>query len=120
MPVGTEVETDVARELMALERQYWNAIRDNDPSAALALSDEPCVVVGAQGVAEVDKKALAGMLESSQWKLKTFDFQDVHVRPVADGVVVVAYKVKEELVVEGKERTVEAFDSSVWVRRKDR
>jgi len=32
-------------------------------------------------------------------------------------VAVIAYKVREELVVDGKATTMEAFDSSVWVNR---
>ena len=120
MAVATDVETDVASELMALERQFWTAIRDKNPSAALAVSADTCLVVGAQGIEEVDKKALAAMLESAPWELSAFDFEDVHVRTVADGVVAVAYKVKEDLVVDGKKMKLEAFDSSVWVRSKDK
>jgi hypothetical protein len=39
------------------------------------------------------------------------------VRTIADGVAVIAYKVSEEIVIDGETQTLEAFDSSVWVRR---
>ena len=36
---------------------------------------------------------------------------------MTDDVAVVAYKVKEELVVDGEPLSLEAFESSVWIRR---
>jgi hypothetical protein len=44
----------------------------------------------------------------------------VQVRAVTDDVAVVAYKVKEQLTVEGKPLTFEAADASTWVRRDGR
>ena len=105
------------QELMALEEQYWNAIKERDPATAEALSDDPCVIVGAQGVGEVDRASLGKMLESAEYELESFAFEDVHMRPVSDDVVALAYKVKEKLVVDGARVDLEAFDSSVWVRR---
>jgi hypothetical protein len=39
---------------------------------------------------------------------------------IHDDVALVAYKVVEELIVEGKPVTLDAADSSVWVRRDGR
>lgn len=110
-------EASIRNELVALEKRYWNALREKDSSTATSLSDDPCVVVGAQGVSQIDKKTMAGMVENASYELHDFDLEDVHIRTVADGVVVVAYKVKEDLKVEGQDLTLNAFDSSVWVRR---
>ena len=112
-----QVEDTTKRELLKLEKQYWNAIKDRDSSTATSLSDDPCVVVGAQGVGEVDKATLGKMLEGAKYELKDFAFGDVHMRQVSDDVVAVAYKVHEDLVVDGESVKLEAFDSSVWVRR---
>ena len=109
---------NIARDdLLALERRFWDAIKAKDSATAVSLSDDPCVVVGPQGVGEVDNRTLAGMLKDSTYDLTDYSLEDVHLRQVADGVAVVAYKVNEKLVVEGKERALEAFDSSVWVLR---
>jgi hypothetical protein len=107
----------IERELVQLEERYWNAIKEKDSSTAASLSSDPCVVVGAQGVGELDKATLATMMQGANYELKAFSLDDVHVRRVADDVAVVAYKVKEDLVVEGQDVNLEAFDSSVWVRR---
>jgi hypothetical protein len=112
-----EHSDSVGRELMALEKKYWNAIKDKDSSTAASLSNDPCVVVGAQGVGVLDRTTLGRMLQGATYELKEFAFDDVHIRRVTDDVAVVAYKVKEDLVVEGQDVNLEAFDSSVWVRR---
>jgi hypothetical protein len=87
----------IDQELLALEKQYWDAIRNKG---------------------EIDKKTLAGMVENAPYELKKFRFgEDVHVRRLAEDVAIIAYKVSEEMFVDGKPATLEAFDSSVWVRR---
>lgn len=110
-------DDDITRELAGLEKKYWNAIKEKDSATAAALSCDPCVVVGAQGVGEIDKMTLAKMLDGAEFHLKRFAFEDVHVRQVTDDVAVVAYEVKEDLVVDGENLKLKAFDSSVWVRR---
>ncbi|CAN7569682.1 hypothetical protein LJR225_004235 [Phenylobacterium sp. LjRoot225] len=44
------METALERELLGLETQFWNAMKTKDIDAALRLTDEPCIVTGAQGV----------------------------------------------------------------------
>ncbi len=113
-------EDALKKELIGLEEQYWNAIRDKDAAAATALSDDPCVIVGAQGVSEIGKATLAKMLESAPYELEDFSIEDVRMRRLSDDVVALAYKVKEDLVVEGEKVELEAFDSSIWQRRDGR
>jgi len=108
---------NIRKELVGLEKQYWNAVKDRDASTAASLSHDPCIVVGAQGVGELDNSSLAKMMQGATYELKDFSFDDIHVRRITDDVAVVAYKVKEDLVVEGKKLKLEANDSSIWVRR---
>ena len=105
------------QELLALEKQYWNAIKDKDPATATSLSDDPCVVVGAQGVGELDRSMLAKMMQEATYELEAYSLQDVHMRQISDDVVAIAYKVNEDLVVDGQKIKLQAFDSSVWARR---
>ncbi len=35
-------KTPIEQELLALEKQYWQAIKDKDADAAMRLSDDPC------------------------------------------------------------------------------
>jgi hypothetical protein len=38
----------IERELLDLERQYWNAMKNKDAEAAMRLTDDKCIVTGAQ------------------------------------------------------------------------
>ena len=105
------------RELIGLEKKYWQAIIDKDLDAALQLTDDPCIVAGAQGVASIGRKEFKGMMNSETWTLNRFDLDDVQVRVLNDDTAVVAYKVREEMTVEGKPLTLEAADASTWVRK---
>jgi len=108
------------KELLALEKQYWRAIQERDVDAAVRLTDDPCILAGAQGAATVDKKALAGMLQAAPWTLHDFDLKEIQVRQLSDDVAIIAYKLHETLTVDGKPVTVEAADASAWVRRDGR
>jgi uncharacterized protein DUF4440 len=113
--------TTIEKELVELETQYWQAIKDKDTDAAMQLTDDTCIVTGAQGAASIDRKSFAGMLNSPGWTLNEFEFVgDVIARALTDDVAIVAYKVREQLTVEGKPVTLEAADASTWVRRDGR
>jgi hypothetical protein len=107
----------IEAKLLDYEKQYWQAIKDRDVPAAMRLTDDPCIITGAQGVARITRTAFAGMLQAGGWTLHEFTLSDVQVRLLGDDVAVLAYKVKELLTVDGKSLTVEAADSSTWVRR---
>jgi hypothetical protein len=82
------------------------------------LSDDPCIVAGAQGVATFDRKTISAMLKQPNWKLLNFEIDpDVKVKLLADDVAVLAYRVREELTVDGQRVQFEAADASTWVRR---
>jgi hypothetical protein len=111
----------VEQELLGLERQYWQAIKDKDVESAMRLSDESCIVTGAQGVGSIDRNTLAAMMKAASYTLNDFEIsKDAKVRLLGDDVAIVAYKVREDLIVEGKPVTLEAADSSTWVRRNGR
>jgi len=105
--------------LKALEERYWDAIQAKDSSAAMQLSDEQCVVVGAQGVGDLDRDRLGEMLKQASYELTDYEFDDAtfKVRLITDDVAIVAYQVREDLIVDGKPLSLAASDSSVWVRR---
>ncbi|HWM44000.1 MAG TPA: nuclear transport factor 2 family protein [Burkholderiales bacterium] len=108
----------IEKELLDLEKQYWEAMQNRDGATATRLSDARCVVVGPQGIGKLDRQALAGLVENAPYELKRWRFDDdVQISTIADGVALIAYKVSEEMIIDGKTTTLEAFDSSVWVRR---
>jgi ketosteroid isomerase-like protein len=110
--------TTIERELLTLERRYWQALKDGDVEAALALTDDPCIVVGAQGVGRVDHPTYRQMMTAEPtWKILDFSIDDDAQVQVIGDTAVVAYTVHEDLTVDGKPLTLDAADTSTWVRR---
>ena len=107
------------RELLDLERRFWDTMKSKDGRSAGEMTDDGCIIVGAQGVASIDGASMEKMMSDGTWELTqyAFDEQQVQVKFVTDDVAIVAYKVDESLVVDGKPLPLEAHDSSVWVRR---
>ena len=114
------VKPDVVNELVDLEKRYWGAMQEKDAVVAMQLTHDPCIVTGAQGVSALDRESLARMLENSRWSLEDFELDDVQVQMVRDDVAIVAYKVRESLIVDGRPVDLEAADSSTWVRNEGR
>lgn len=107
----------VEKELEELENRYWQSMKDQDVEAAVRLTDFPCLVAGASGVGLIDKETFRKMMSGANWKLHDFEIQDSKVRLASDDVALVAYKVHEDLTVDGKKVSMDAADTSVWVRR---
>jgi hypothetical protein len=107
------------QEILDLEKQFWQSMIDKDPEAGVRLTADPCIVTGAQGVSRIDSKTFAKMVEHGGWILHDYEFSDVKVERVTDNVAVIAYKVRENLTVDGKKLSMEAADASTWVRDGD-
>jgi len=111
----------VEGQLLELEREYWQAVKDKDVDTAVRLSDDPCIVTGAQGVGRLDRHMLAAMMKGSWYTLHDFTIgEDAEVRLIGDDVAVLAYDVHEELTVEGRRVMLDAAEASTWVRRDGR
>ena len=111
----------VETEILDLEKRYWQALKEQDADTAMRLTDEPCIVTGAQGVGAVDRKTLGAMVKSASYTLRRFELKPgAQVRLLGDDVAIVAYQVHEELTVDGKAVALDAADSSTWVRRDGR
>jgi hypothetical protein len=108
------------QELMKLENEYWQAIKDRNIDAAKRLTADPCIVAGAQGVAKVDSKAFTGIMQKATYTLNDFSLSDPKVERLGEDVAVLAYRVHEDLTVDDKPVSIDCCDASVWVRRDER
>lgn len=69
-------------------------------------------------MAGIDHKTFKSMMRSASWREEDFKLNDdMQVRMLGEDVAVVAYKVHEALTAEGTPVTLDAADSSTWVRR---
>ena len=106
------------QEIIETEQQFWDAMQKKDGVAASRLTDDGCIIVGAQGVSAIDRASMAKMTAEGKWDLKQFSFNDKtrQVRFINDDVAIVGYTVNEQIVYEGQTLKFDAHDSSVWVR----
>lgn len=110
--------TTTKQQLLELEQQFWQAMKDEDVETAMRLTDDPCLLTGPQGVASIDKQAFKSMFKSSPYTLDDFELQkDAEFRLVGDDVAILAYNVHEDLTVDGEPVSLDAVESSTWVRK---
>ena|SRR5215213_7964923 len=105
--------------VLDIERRFWDAMKAKDATATARMTDDGCIIVGAQGISAIDAKTMGKLTEEGKWELEnyTFDEKNTQVRFITDDIAVVAYNVTERVVVDGQTLPVVANDSSVWVRK---
>jgi uncharacterized protein (TIGR02246 family) len=108
------------KELIDLEKQYWSAVKNKDIETASSLTDDPCIVAGSRGISRVGKEQFREIMRAAKYTLHEFDLKDAEVRLLNPDVAIVAYKVHEELTVDGERVSLDAADSSTWVKRGNR
>ena len=107
------------QEIQKLESAFWSAMQIKDGASAARMTDDNCIIAGAQGVSVIDAKAMAKMTTEGAWELKHFEFdpKTMQVRFATDDVAIIAYAVSETVVADGKTMSLKANDASVWLRR---
>ena len=111
----------VEKEIFELEKRYWQALKDQDLQTILELSDDPCVVAGAQGVSTIDKKMMSQMMQDPNYTLHDFVLdEDYQIRMLNDDTAILAYKVREDLTVDNEPISFDAAEASTWIRRDGR
>ena len=117
----TTTTTEKVKEgLLELEKEYWRAIQERDVEGAVELTDFPCIIAGARGIGRVEEAAYRKMMENPSYRLHEVEIGDAELRMLGDDIAVLAYRVHEELTVEGELVTLDAADSSTWIRRDGR
>ena len=113
-PTMTRTISD--QELLALERSYWDALKDRDTRTVGRLTAENSTVTGASGVGGVDPRSIVKMIESAPYTIKDYriDTPTVRINRLCDDAVAISYAVHEDLEVDGKPVKLDAFDASVW------
>ena len=108
----------LANELLRCEKQFWQALMEQDVEKAIELTDFPCVLTGAQGIGEVDRATFTKMMKNPPYVIHDFQIDRAPVvRELGDDIAVIAYKVREDITVDGERIALDAADSSTWIRR---
>jgi len=105
-------------EIFHLEQKYWQAMKDNDQQTILDLTSDFCIVAGANGVIQLDKKTIPEMMTANTYQLKNFRLdENFKIQIINNDTAVLAYKVHEDLFVEGRLVSLDASNASTWVRQ---
>src|SRR5262245_22642270 len=109
------------QSLLQLERRFWDAIKRKDGPAMAKLTADNCIVTGAQGVSAINPSMMEKLTIEGAWTLEQYDFDEATAQATMLGpdTGIVGYTVTERLTVAGKPLTLQANDSSVWVRHND-
>jgi hypothetical protein len=84
------VET-TEKELLGLERAFWEALTRKDATAATRLTDFPCIVMAPQGLGSLDERTFANMVKRAPYSIEHVYFgDDAKVRLLGDDVAIVA------------------------------
>ena len=103
-------------EIVALEKDYWDAIKRKDGKRTAQLSGKLALTTGARGVARIPKAKMGKMTEEGNWTLESYAFDDVEVVTPADDVAIIAYTVRQKVTMDGKQQELRAADASTWIR----
>jgi len=113
------VATKTAEQVLVdLETKYWQSMKDKDAQTARQLTDDACILVGSHGAGRVNRETFGSMFESASWTLEDVELVgEPEIQMLGDDLGIIAYKVRENLTVDGKKVTLDAADSSTWLRR---
>jgi hypothetical protein len=106
-------------EIIALEKSYWDAMKKKDGDKTAALSGKTSLVTGMNGVMSIARDKMGKMTEDGDWTLESYAFDDVEVAVPAPDVAIIAYTVRQKVIMKGEARDMRAADSSTWVRGPD-
>jgi hypothetical protein len=109
---------EMQKTLFGMEQQFWQAIKDRNGEAASRLTDDSCMVVGPEGIQEVDRSMIAGMVASAPYQLREYriDAAKALFHALSDDMALVSYPVHEEMTTTSGASSIDAYDTSLWVR----
>lgn len=117
----TAQDKALAKQLIDLEKRFWQSMVDQDSEAALRLLDDPALMVSAQGAMQFDHATYRKMADQGSMIVKSFELSDVKVVFPTDALAILTYGVEQQTVSRkgGHPKTQKMTDSSTWVRRGD-
>ena len=111
MPTSSESIVD-------LETRFWQSMVDQDADTAVALLNEPALMVSSHGAMQFDHAGYRKMADQGSMVVTSFEFDDMHVLFPNEATAVLTYRVKQGVAPRGKGKGIsqEMNDTSTWVR----
>jgi hypothetical protein len=108
-----------SNELMQLEKKFWQSMVDEDTDTALAMLDEPALMVSSHGAMQFDHATYRKMAEQGPMVIKSFELSNMNVLFPDENTAVLTYHARQALSERGKSEEIQQdmADSSVWMRK---
>jgi hypothetical protein len=108
-----------SKTLIDLENRFWKTLVDEDTDTALAMLDEPALMVSSHGAMKFDHAGYRQMAEKGSMVLKSYQLSDMQVIFPIEDTAILTYRVKQAMAKRGQSETVteEVADTSTWVRK---
>lgn len=108
---------DLADELVAIDQALWAGWDSGDAGPFKEhLTDDHVQAVAGAGVVSGKDKIIAG-LDADACEVRSFDFQEVSVRRLADEVAILNYVATQDASCGGEALPPKVFATSVFVHR---
>lgn len=105
------------KDIMELERQFWQAIVDMDADTAISLLDEESVSVSGWGIHHFSPAEYREMVRSGDARIIAFKFSEERVIFPTPDVAIATYKADQSITVGKKSQDMVVYDTTTWVRK---
>lgn len=102
-------KSKIEKEILDLEKHYWQALIDKDFDAAISMTHFPCTITGAQGarvISEADYRQMLTSGDPSQYS--GIDIRNPQAEVVNQDTVILTYSTQMN--------GTEMLDVSTWVK----
>ena len=108
-----------SHELMNLETRFWQAMVDEDADTAVALLDEPALMVTEHGAFKFGRNDYRRMAAEGPMVVKSFQLSDMDVTFPNEDTAIITYRVHQAIAKRDDAQLMEQdmADSSVWTRK---
>jgi uncharacterized protein (TIGR02246 family) len=103
-------------DLPALDKEVWQAWKDNDDARFLSHVADDYVGVDRNGII-VGKKALQKALAENPCDQKDFKLGKITVHPIGDDTAILTYEAQVDVTCDGQKESRHIYSSSLWVER---
>lgn len=118
--MASKIAKSDEKQIIELEKKFWQSMVDRESKAATDLLHEPAVMVSAKGAMTFDHAGYRKMAEDDNYRLVEYKLNDLKVLFAGDDVAVLTYQVQQKTEMKGEEMDNLMSDSSTWVRQDGR
>lgn len=109
----------VQKQLMDLEKRFWQSMVEEDTDTALSLLDESSMLVSPHGAMQFTHDDYRRMAEKSDMVIKAYELSDMKVAFPTEDTAILTYRAKQRIAKRGQSKEIrqEMTDASVWAMK---